>query len=42
LLSVRYADAGGTPVIQPKKLYFLLAIFGPVFGLGWLAGWAAL
>jgi len=29
-------------VIQPKKVYFLLGIFGPVIGLSWLAGWASL
>jgi uncharacterized membrane protein len=27
---------------QPKKVYFLFAIFGPVLGLSALAGWAAL
>jgi uncharacterized membrane protein len=27
---------------QPKKIYFLAAIFGPVLGLSALAGWAAL
>ncbi len=27
---------------QPKKAYFVLAIFGPVLGIGWLAGWASL
>ena len=29
-------------LIEPKKLYFLLGIFGPVIGLSWLAGWASL
>ncbi len=29
-------------LIQPKKIYFLLAIFGPVLGLSAVAGWAAL
>jgi hypothetical protein len=29
-------------VVQPKKLYFLAGIFGPVLGLSWLAGWAAI
>jgi hypothetical protein len=27
---------------QPKKAYFVIAIFGPVLGLSWLAGWASL
>jgi uncharacterized membrane protein len=29
-------------LLQPKKVYFLAAIFGPVLGLSALAGWAAL
>ena len=29
-------------LVQPKKIYFLVAIFGPVLGLSALAGWAAL
>src|SRR5450759_4950692 len=29
-------------LLQPKKIYFLVAIFGPVLGLSALAGWAAL
>src|SRR5450631_169012 len=29
-------------LIQPKKIYFLVAIFGPVLGLSALAGWASL
>ena len=29
-------------LVQPKKLYFLVAIFGPVLGISALAGWAAL
>jgi uncharacterized membrane protein len=29
-------------VLQPKKVYFVIAIFGPVLGLSALAGWAAL
>jgi uncharacterized membrane protein len=29
-------------LVQPKKAYFMIAIFGPVLGLSWLAGWAAL
>lgn len=28
-------------LIQPKKIYFLLAVFGPVLGLSAIAGWAA-
>jgi uncharacterized membrane protein len=29
-------------LIQPKKIYFLVALFGPVLGLSALAGWASL
>jgi uncharacterized membrane protein len=29
-------------LLQPKKVYFLIGIFGPVVGLSWLAGWASL
>src|SRR5260370_19030544 len=29
-------------LLQPKKVYFLAAIFGPVLGLSALAGWAPL
>jgi uncharacterized membrane protein len=29
-------------LLQPKKAYFVIAIFGPVLGLSWLAGWASL
>jgi uncharacterized membrane protein len=29
-------------LLQPKKVYFVAAIFGPVLGLSALAGWAAL
>ena len=29
-------------LVQPQKLYFLTAIFGPVLGLSAIAGWAAL
>jgi uncharacterized membrane protein len=29
-------------LLQPKKIYFLVAIFGPVLGISALAGWAAL
>ena len=29
-------------VAQPKKAYFLIAIFGPVLGLSAIAGWSAL
>jgi len=29
-------------LLQPKKIYFLVAIFGPGLGLSALAGWAAL
>jgi uncharacterized membrane protein len=29
-------------LLQPKKIYFLVAIFGPVLGLSALAGWASL
>jgi uncharacterized membrane protein len=29
-------------LIQPKKIYFVIAMFGPVLGLSALAGWAAL
>ena len=29
-------------LLQPKKIYFLVAIFGPVLGLGAVAGWASL
>jgi len=29
-------------LLQPKKAFFLLAIFGPVLGLSAIAGWAAL
>src|SRR5258708_10465409 len=29
-------------LLQPKKVYFLAAIFGPLLGLSALAGWAAL
>ena len=29
-------------LIQPKKIYYLIAMFGPVLGLSWLAGWASL
>jgi uncharacterized membrane protein len=29
-------------LLQPKKIYFLIAMFGPVVGLSALAGWAAL
>jgi uncharacterized membrane protein len=29
-------------LLQPKKIYFLVAVFGPVLGLSALAGWAAL
>jgi uncharacterized membrane protein len=28
-------------LLQPKKIYFLVAIFGPVLGLSAVAGWAA-
>jgi uncharacterized membrane protein len=28
-------------LLQPKKVYYLVAIFGPVLGLSALAGWAA-
>jgi uncharacterized membrane protein len=28
-------------LLQPKKIYFLIAVFGPVLGLSALAGWAA-
>jgi uncharacterized membrane protein len=28
-------------LLQPKKIYFLVAVFGPVLGLSALAGWAA-
>jgi len=29
-------------LLQPKKVYFLIAIFGPVVGLSAVAGWASL
>jgi len=29
-------------LLQPKKIYFVIAIFGPVLGLSALAGWASL
>ena len=29
-------------LLQPKKIYFIVAIFGPVLGLSALAGWASL
>jgi uncharacterized membrane protein len=29
-------------LVQPKKIYFLIAVFGPVLGLSVIAGWAAL
>src|SRR5213593_5186251 len=29
-------------VFQPKKILFLFGIFGPVAGLSWVSGWAAL
>jgi uncharacterized membrane protein len=29
-------------LLQPKKVYFVVAIFGPVLGLSALAGWASL
>jgi len=29
-------------VLQPKKILFLFGIFGPVAGLSWVSGWAAL
>ena len=29
-------------LIQPKKVYFVIAMFGPVLGLSAIAGWAAL
>jgi uncharacterized membrane protein len=29
-------------LLQPKKIYFFVAIFGPVVGLSAIAGWAAL
>jgi uncharacterized membrane protein len=29
-------------LLQPKKIYFTIAIFGPVLGLSALAGWASL
>jgi len=29
-------------LLQPKKIYFLVAIFGPVLGLSAIAGWASL
>jgi uncharacterized membrane protein len=29
-------------IVQAKKLYFLIAIFGPVLGLGFIAGWATI
>jgi uncharacterized membrane protein len=29
-------------VLQPKKIYFLIALFGPVLGLSSIAGWSAI
>lgn len=29
-------------VLQSKKVFFTIGIFGPVLGLSWLAGWASL
>jgi uncharacterized membrane protein len=29
-------------LVQPKKIFYVIGIFGPSLGLGWLAGWASL
>ncbi|HEV2035653.1 MAG TPA: DUF2079 domain-containing protein [Candidatus Dormibacteraeota bacterium] len=29
-------------LLQTKKVYYMIGIFGPVLGLSWLAGWASL